>query len=280
MRYFRPAFLAVSVLLVLVPASTAQEGSTGNGGSRPDWIEATPENPENGEKLEENAASSEPHRSPQWVPVEPEHERSPQEATDLHILRRQAGASSRGEQEAAVRRIDRILEQNPTARGDPALVTVLRELALGNVVRESRGTGSTDFPLVRMRATKLLSRMGGSEPKRILFEVLEHESESAVLAQAFRSLAMLRIPPDTAFAERAADVISRKLAGPAMDAQLALAILDSVSTLDRVGVGVQSAELYPALIRIALQAPNAAVRTRAYEVLDRLRAGQRAGQSE
>jgi hypothetical protein len=256
----------------------AQEGSTGNG-SRPDWIETTPEHG-NGDASGEHAASSEPNRIPQWVPVEPEHERTPQEATDLHILRRQARASSRGEHQAAIRRIDRVLEQNPTARGDPALVTVLRELALGNAVRESRGAGSTDFPLVRMRATKLLGRMAGSEPKRILFEILEHESESAVLAQAFRSLAMLRIPPDAAFAERATDVISRKLAGPAIDAQLALAILDSVSTLDRVGVGVQSAELYRALIRIALQAPNAAVRKRAYEVLDRLRAGQHAGQSE
>ena len=258
------------MLLALVPASRAQEGSTGNG-SRPDWIETTPEN---GQNVKDNAASSEPNRSPQWVPVEPEHERTPQEATDLHILRRQAAASNRGDHQAAVRRVDRILEEKPTAGGDPALVAVLRELALGNVARESRGTGSTDFPLVRMRATKLLGRMAGSEPKRILFEVLEHESENAVLAQAFRSLAMLRIPPDADFAERAADVISRKLAGPAIDAQLALAILDSVSALDRVGVGVQSAELYRALIRIALQAPNTAVRERAYEILDRLRAGQ------
>ena len=87
------------------------------------------------------------------------------------------------------------IDSGKTAKGDTASIATLKTVVLEGLysidVTESSNTKT--LPEIKVRACRLLGKVGGDEAKDVLIELIKNEQEPVVLAEAMLALGELKI---------------------------------------------------------------------------------------
>jgi hypothetical protein len=205
-----------------------------------------------------------------WVQIDPDPQRtSAGETVSLSGARYLALSAERSGQLEAVRILERMFTSGSIDGGDEEAISILRQI-VGESVTIVVVTGSSNYPLVRMQAVRLLARLGGSEAAEILYSVIERDEEPAVVAEAVLGVSSMESSPE----ERFYDLITariRKMTVTEPNDRLADAILEAVTAMHEDAWAVEDPDLYEAIIGIARGRYVPAVRRKAIAVLEMLR---------
>ncbi len=201
---------------------------------------------------------------PDWVrPGEPA---PPLPEIERHVLRAQARAADPAMQKAALRRFETLVAAGALSRTDHESLAVLAYLAThGTYIGSARND-----PLIRIRATAVLGDVGGQAALDLLAEVVGTDTETAVVAEAVRSIGKLRPEPSSRLAVLLAERLKQQNTR-AGDPALVIAVLNTVESIHLNSWGFHDPELFLAIIEV-YNGPHAAnVRNTALRVLDTMR---------
>lgn len=202
---------------------------------------------------------------------------------DTTIVEHGAVSTAISDQLQAVDYAARLLDSGEITRGDTGLVLAVAKLATQTTRDTVRAGNATmnDFPSVRARAVDLLDRIGGSVARSTVLDVLEHDSDSLVRAEAVHALADLADSPTATERQAITLAIQQNNLG-AHDDYLAYAAVSAVETIylrtrrpavpgiaggRYIAPELRDVQLNQALVGIALGpfAPN--VRAKALELI-------------
>lgn len=214
---------------------------------------------------DETARSGDPATTPpDWVrPGEPA---PPLPEIERFVLRAQTRSADPAMQMAALRRFETLAAAGALSRTDHESLAVLAYLAThGTYVGSSRND-----PLIRIRATAVLGDVGGQVALDLLAEVVRNDTETAVVAEAVRSIGKLSPEPSSRLSALLGERLKQQNVR-AGDPALIIAILETVESIHLESWGFHDPQLFLTIIDVYNGPHPTSVRNTALKVLNTMR---------
>lgn len=201
---------------------------------------------------------------PDWVrPGEPA---PPLPEIERYVLRAQTRSTDPAMQMAALRRFETLAAAGAISRTDRESLAVLARLAThGTHIGSDRND-----PLIRIRATAVLGTVGGQIALELLAEVVGNDTETAVVAEAVRSIGRLNPEPSSRLSTLLAGRLKQQNVRTG-DPALVIAILNTVESIHRNSWGFHDPQLFQTIIDVYNGPHPTNVRNTALAVLNTMR---------
>jgi len=194
------------------------------------------------------------------------------ESPEFQMIKQQAFTLNRDTKLQALDNIESMLDEGNLNTGDPQAHYILDYLAMEGTSREVRENGRlvNYYPVIRKRACELLGELGGPIAKDSLIKVLLKDNEPMVLAEAAYALGEIGINPDNDAAKAIAEAMESQNA-VAPDNNFAMAGLIAIEKLAEKNEGINSPDVFDAVIHVAQGNYITMVKSKAVDVIDALR---------
>jgi hypothetical protein len=227
----------------------------------PDWVQALPSD---GDRDVEETRE----QLPDWIELEPQRELTRQEEAERAVMMNMALSGRREDQLFALQEVERLVGSGSWDASTPYAQEVIGSLVLGAYRRTVRPEGTTPDASLRLRGTRLLSKLGGRRSELLIRDILRYEQDSAVRAAAVESLAEMRVELDQELRDLLILSIRRELAGIPNE-RFVIALYETIYVADSVAT-IEDASLFRALFDVVESVGSRSLREEGYRLLEHL----------